>query len=65
MIVSYPEDNPILDGIAAWLRVRAMKSRKWADFSREGECVEFTDASTGKHYEIVVREIDERSNPKG
>ncbi len=54
----YCENHPILDGIASWLLRRAQRSKRWSQFSRESECVEFTDRA-GQKWEIVVRPIDD------
>lgn len=52
----------VLDAIAGFLKL----TESHLNASRESECIEFTseDSGTGEdqHYEIVVREIDERSN---
>lgn len=56
-------DHPILDWIADRMEQApgeaSGKSKEWSEFSRESECIEFTDPGDGRRFEIVVREIDD------
>lgn len=49
------EDHAVLDKIACLL----IALGEYGRVSRESECVEFTDPTDGRRFEIVVREIDQ------
>lgn len=58
-----PVNHRMLDKIARLLKkidAGPASPARWS-VSRESECIEFTDPINGKHYEIVIQPIDERS----
>lgn len=51
-------DHPVLDVIARYLKGDNPRGGLGWRTVRQSECLEFRDPRDGKHFEIIVREID-------